>query len=199
MKAQKFFGLILVLTLLGVLSGAVVTAASATRQDIEPLLSTTHGGAARDVAESESLPKVPAMTRAEASQAQQPIIIDHTCTDIAAIPQEWIEEAKQTLHIGYGHTSHGSQLTNGMTGLVNFANNGGLGLSLPQDIFSWNRGGTGGALDLREGDGYGNGDLDHDCGYYPDWVDETREYLGTPDPIVTVAQLEGTCFMKARI
>jgi hypothetical protein len=109
------------------------------------------------------------------------ILIDHNSTDITAIPQSWIETAKQSLHIAYGHTSHGSQLTSGMTGLVGFANGGGLGLTLPQDIFDWNNGGTGGALDLREGDGYGNGDMDHDCGYYPNWINETRDYLGTPD------------------
>jgi uncharacterized repeat protein (TIGR01451 family) len=123
-----------------------------------------------------------ASERARNAASNRAIIVDHTCTDITAVPQEWIEEAKRTLHIGYGHTSHGSQLTSGMTGLVGFANNGGLGLALPQDIFAWNRGGTGGALDLREGDGYGDGDLDHDCGYYPNWVDETRAYLGPPDP-----------------
>ena len=38
------------------------------------------------------------------------------------------------LHIGYGHTSHGGQLTNNMLGLVEFANNGGKGLDLPEDI-----------------------------------------------------------------
>jgi hypothetical protein len=83
--------------------------------------------------------------------------IDHHCTDITQIPQSWIEEAKRTLHIGYGHTSHGSQITSGMQGLVEFANNGGKGLSLPDDIFAFNNGGTGGALDLEEGDGYGDG------------------------------------------
>jgi hypothetical protein len=67
-----------------------------------------------------------------------------------------------------------------MTGLIDFANNGGLGLSHPEDIFAWNNGGTGGALDLEEGDGYGSGWLDHDCGYYPNWVNETRDYLDDP-------------------
>ena len=110
----------------------------------------------------------------------QGIIIDHNCTDITSIPESAINQAKANLHIGYGHTSHGSQLTTGMTGLVAFANNGGLGLSLPQDIFAWNNGGTNGALDLEEGDGYGSGWLDHDCGYYPEWVNETREYLDDP-------------------
>lgn len=112
--------------------------------------------------------------------ADGPIIIDHTCTDITQIPESVINQAKTTLHIGYGHTSHGSQLTTGMTGLVSFANSGGLGLSLPQNMFAWNNGGTGGALDLEEGDEYGSGWLDHDCGYYPDWVNETREYLDDP-------------------
>jgi len=107
----------------------------------------------------------------------QGTIIDHTCTDITKIPESAINQAKTMLHIGYGHTSHGSQLTTGMTGLVTFANKGGLGLSHPQDIFKWNNGGTDGALDLEEGDGYGSGWLDHDCGYYPAWVNETRTYL----------------------
>jgi len=109
-------------------------------------------------------------------------IIDHNCTDITYIPESAINQAKTTLHIGYGHTSHGSQLTTGMTGLVGFANNGGLGLSLAQDIFKWNNGGTNGALDLEEGDGYGDGWLDHDCGY-PGWINETRTYLDDPSHV----------------
>lgn len=107
----------------------------------------------------------------------QGIIVDHTCTNIIHIPESAINLAKATLHIGYGHTSHGSQLTTGMTGLIDFANNGGLGLSHSRDIFAWNNGGTNGALDLEEGDEYGDGWLDHDCGYYPNWVEETRAYL----------------------
>ncbi|MDZ7721573.1 MAG: fibronectin type III domain-containing protein [candidate division KSB1 bacterium] len=102
------------------------------------------------------------------------IIVDHHCTDITQIPQTAIESAKDSLHIVYGHTSHGSQITDGMQGLVEFANNGGKGLNLAKDIFAFN---SGGALDLEQGDGYGDGWMDHDCGYYPDWVNETREYL----------------------
>ncbi len=109
-----------------------------------------------------------------------PIIVDHTCTDITAIPQSAIEAAKKTLHIGYGHTSHGSQITNGMTGLVAFANKGGKGLALPRDIFAWNNGGRGGALDLEEGSGYQTGWLEKDGGYYPNWVQETYDYLKDP-------------------
>ena len=54
--------------------------------------------------------------------AAGPVLIDHNCTDITAIPRAAIEQAKAGLHIAYGHTSHGSQLTTGMTGLVNVAN-----------------------------------------------------------------------------
>ena len=98
-------------------------------------------------------------------------IVDHTCTDLTQIPQSAIEQAKTSLHIAYGHTSHGSQLTDGMSGLVAFANGGGLGLSLPTDIFAWNNGGSGGALDL---DDYA---MAGDVGYYPDWVNNTIVYL----------------------
>ncbi len=100
-----------------------------------------------------------------------PIIIDHNHTDITLISQSAIEQAKSTLHIAYGHTSHGSQLTTGMTGLVDFANDGGLGLALPDNVFAWNNGGTGGALDLHDNA------MGGDVGYYPQWVDNTRTYL----------------------
>ncbi|ABW68053.1 hypothetical protein [Desulfosudis oleivorans] len=103
-----------------------------------------------------------------------PVIIDHNCTDITAIPESAINQAKSTLHIAYGHTSHGSQLTSGMTGLVAFANTGGLGLTLPDNVFAWNNGGAGGALDLHD---YAMGG---DVGYHPDWVDNTRAYLDNP-------------------
>jgi hypothetical protein len=91
------------------------------------------------------------------------LIIDHRCTKLSSIPQEWVSTAKQTLHIAYGHTSHGSQLTTGMTGLVSFKGS----------QYSWNNGGTGGALDLHD---YAmSGDLGN-----PDrtsWERSTRTYL----------------------
>jgi len=103
-----------------------------------------------------------------------PVIIDHRHTDITQIPQAAIVQAKASLHIAYGHTSHGSQITTGMSGLVAFANGGGLGLSLPQHIFAWNNGGADSALDLHD---YAMGG---DVGYYPDWVNNTRTYLNNP-------------------
>ncbi len=101
------------------------------------------------------------------------MIIDHTCTKLSTIPEEWVSNAKTDLHIAYGHTSHGSQLTEGMTGLVSFKGN----------TYSWNNGGTGGALDLHD---YAmSGDLGN-----PDrtsWAARTRTYLAAnPDVNVII-------------
>ena len=112
----------------------------------------------------------------DSSVCSAQLIVDHTCTDITQIPESAINDAKTTLHIAYGHTSHGSQVTDGMTGLVGFANGGGLGLSLPTDIFAWNNGGTGGALDLH--DGFKPGDLGNPDRYT--WEEHTRDYLNDP-------------------
>ncbi|MFH0842954.1 MAG: hypothetical protein V1903_10070 [Bacteroidota bacterium] len=91
------------------------------------------------------------------------MIIDHSCTKLSSIPSEYIASAKQTLHIAYGHTSHGSQLTTGMEGLVTFKGS----------AYAWNNGGSNGALDLHD---YAmSGDLGN-----PDrtsWADRTRTYL----------------------
>ena len=50
----------------------------------------------------------------------EPIIVDHSCTDLSSIPSTWIDEAKSELHIVYQHTSHGSQLVTGMRALRDF-------------------------------------------------------------------------------
>lgn len=105
----------------------------------------------------------------------EPILIDHACTHIARIPEWVILQAKASLHVAYGHSSHGSQITLGMTGLVAFANAGGKVLSLPKDIFAWNNGGLDGALDLHDHAMTG------DVGSYPNWVYKTRAYLNDPE------------------
>lgn len=108
---------------------------------------------------------------------------DHTIMNmlrLGTIPESAITSAKSQLHIGYGHTSHGSQITDGMTGLVAFANGGGLGFTYSQNLFAWNGGGTDGDLDLQEGSNYSEGPLSLDCGYYPEWVNETRDFLNDP-------------------
>ena len=100
-----------------------------------------------------------------------PVLIDHRNVDVTQLTLPQIERAKATLHIAYGHTSHGSQLTEGMSGLVGFANGGGKGLALPANAFAWNNGGSGGALDLHD---YA---MCNDVGYFPDWVVCTSNYL----------------------
>ena len=107
-----------------------------------------------------------------------PLVINHEQGNSAyftTITQSEIQLAKDTLHIAYGHTSHGSQVTSGMNGLVDFINGGGLGMSRPTDFYDWNNGGSGGDLDLH--DYFASGD----CGYYPQWVDGTESYLDNDD------------------
>jgi len=44
----------------------------------------------------------------------QGMVIDHACTDITAIPQEWITAVQNDIQSHYAHTSHGGQLTYGI-------------------------------------------------------------------------------------
>jgi hypothetical protein len=101
------------------------------------------------------------------------VIVDHKSTTLATIPSEYITKAKQELHIAFSHTSHGSQLIDGMNGLIDFKGS----------QYEWNEGGTGGALDIRD---YAMpGDLGN-----PDrttWESETRDYLDAhPDINVVI-------------
>ena len=113
------------------------------------------------------------------------VIVDHTSISLSAIPSTYIDQAKQELHIAYGHTSHGSQLTTGMAGLVTFAG----------AQYSFNAGGTGGALDLREsvfGTAYDLGNPNRTA-----WESATRTYLAQ-NPTINViiwswcGQVDGT-------
>ena len=110
------------------------------------------------------------------SPSQQPsgsTIIDHRCTDFDQIPSPWITAAKNTLRIAYGHTSHGSQLVTGMQGLITFKG----------PLYSFNSGGTGGALDLRA---------------FKSWdVGETR-YIGSLASIFDIVLIPGLRVNRAR-
>ena len=101
----------------------------------------------------------------------------------AEVPASAIEAAKSSLKIGYGHTSHGGQITSGMTGLIDFVNDnndsGERFAAYDDNLFSWSRDGGDGVLQLFEGSGYDSGDLELDCGT-SGWDDETREFLGVP-------------------
>jgi hypothetical protein len=93
------------------------------------------------------------------------MLVDHSSTNLEAIPESAIDSAKAKLHIAYGHTSHGSQLVTGMTGLVSFKGS----------LYAFSNGGAGGTLDLRDMPFSGAYDLGN-----PDrsaWAAATRTYL----------------------
>ena len=100
----------------------------------------------------------------------QKLIVDHNCAKLNIIPVEWIDSAKAKLHIAYQHTSHGSQLITGMDGLYDWKG----------EPYSFNNGGSGGALDLHDYamSGYGAEDLGN-----PDrtaWATATYNFLNDP-------------------
>jgi hypothetical protein len=108
-------------------------------------------------------------------EANGAIIADHTVVNyirLDMIPDENITNAKNTLHIAYEHTSHGSQISDGMAGLPTFKE----GLNGTEGLYDFNNGGTGGALDFH--DNFASGDLGN-----PDretWASLTRDYLDDP-------------------
>lgn len=93
------------------------------------------------------------------------IIIDHNCTNLATIPASYITQAKSTLHIAYEHTSHGSQIIDGMTGLYNWKGS----------TYAWNNGGLNGALDIHDNGITGGTDLGSPD--FTSWASSTRDYL----------------------
>jgi hypothetical protein len=103
------------------------------------------------------------------------IIADHTIVDkvrLDQVPISAIQNAKNELHIAYGHTSHGSQIITGMDGLPAFKESKGGA----DGLYDWNEGGTDGALDID--DYFVEGDLGN-----PDrttWAERTRTYLSDP-------------------
>jgi len=94
-------------------------------------------------------------------QLSDAIIIDHRCTNINAIPLQWINEAKSNLRVFYLHTSHGGQITTGMENLQSH-------YGVP---YEFNETGSAGALSYQEqwGDLGSNGTLD--------WVTTIRSRL----------------------
>jgi uncharacterized protein YjdB len=95
-------------------------------------------------------------------------IIDHACTNLQSIPVSYINQAKATLHIAYEHTSHGSQIIDGMTGLYAWKGN----------TYAWNDGGLNSALDIQD---YGiTGGSDLGAPDWTSWAESTRIYLSNP-------------------
>ena len=67
----------------------------------------------------------------------EPIIADHTIANMVRldeIPDSAIITAKNTLHIAYQHTSHGSQIIDGMNALPVFKE----GLGGTVDLYDYN-------------------------------------------------------------
>ena len=99
--------------------------------------------------------------------AQSPVIIDHRCTYFYKIPVVWMEAAKSDLHIAYGHTSHGSQLTSGMIGIyLQYGSS-----------YAFDHEGPVGILDLHN---YFIPYIDLGEPNFHAWADSTRKYLNNP-------------------
>ena len=90
------------------------------------------------------------------------LIINHTSTDISKIPPQWIDSAKKSFRVWYGHTSHGSQVTSGMR-------------AMQDRHYAFNPTGKFGALAYYETGG--------DLGHRGDlrWMWKTRDQLDQPD------------------
>jgi hypothetical protein len=99
---------------------------------------------------------------------------DHRSINLSGIPQTWIDRARTDCRIAYGHTSHGSQIVDGMTGLVAYRGSS----------YAFNNTGSGGALMLRDMPFSGASDLGN-----PDrtaWAAATRTYLNAHPEINVV-------------
>ncbi|MBN1448165.1 MAG: T9SS type A sorting domain-containing protein [Bacteroidetes bacterium] len=101
------------------------------------------------------------------AHAQDAIIADHTCIDLAMVPSSYVEQAKRTFRLAYGHTSHGSQIVSGMQLLRAQAGS----------IYTYSTDGSGGSLSLH--DGTPSGDLGHNGDLA--WERATRALLNRGD------------------
>lgn len=105
------------------------------------------------------------------NSANDSMIIDHHCTNIFAVPVEYIQAAKSELVIAYGHTSHGSQIISGMGSLDDFMQKH----DYQPGVFNFNSNGENGALELHDSPFEDASDLGN-----PDrtlWASATRNYL----------------------
>jgi hypothetical protein len=109
--------------------------------------------------------------KTSAQNNSEPIIINHECTNIFTIPEEYINKAKQNLIIAYGHTSHGSQITSGMSKLDQFMTNH----DYAPGMFEYSNTGNNNTLEFRDNCFDGANDLGN-----PNrsaWAQATRNYL----------------------
>jgi hypothetical protein len=104
-------------------------------------------------------------------------IIDHTTRDITRIPEQWIVAARETFHIAYQHTSHGSQIVSGMDTLMAYGPFG--------TLYQWSYGGSAG-LDISLTpimDGYHDLSTESWIDYTGNtaWSTATRIFLDNPE------------------
>jgi hypothetical protein len=66
------------------------------------------------VAVSVVLPALVALVPVAESNADA-LILDHTMTDLDQIPSAWIDSVQSVIKVHYAHTSHGGQLTTGLS------------------------------------------------------------------------------------
>lgn len=113
------------------------------------------------------------VTVSEAAVQTDAVIAGHlAATAFHSIPIAYINAAKTSLRIAYGHTSHGSQLVTGMAALASADN-----------LYAYNGTGDGGALILRDQPFSGASDLGN-----PNrtaWEAATRTYLNA-NPTINV-------------
>lgn len=104
--------------------------------------------------------------------AQEGLIIDHSCCDLSQVPETWINQAKSLFRIGYGHTSHGSQI---ITGMETFRGNQG-------SLYYYTYSGWGLSPGLFMNDYWGNAGGADDLGHTGDlaWRDATITMLAMP-------------------
>ena len=105
------------------------------------------------------------------SALSAPIIADHSIVNevrLDTINTTLVQNAKDTLHVAYFHTSHGSQLTTNRLEMIGFKG----------QLYNWSEGGQGDSLDL---DDYCiSGDLGNPD--YTTWETLARPYLdANPD------------------
>ena len=111
------------------------------------------------------------------------IIVDHNCTDLGSIPENYINLAKEQLRIGYGHTSHGSQLVTGLIALSRGPVINGRQIDTVSSPISFQYSGWGLEPGIFLNDYWGNAGDAEDLGYNGDtaWKDATISMLALPD------------------
>lgn len=109
----------------------------------------------------------------DALTLNQPLIVNHESADLSGVSDSAVIKTRTTLKIAYGHTSHGSQLITGMTGLV----------SAKGSLFAFSNASSVNSLELHDTPFSGASDLGN-----PDrtsWASSTRTYL-TSHPDINV-------------